>query len=417
MIYLYKILGFILIPYIKLNVWRRIKKGKELKDRYKERFGITTQSNKLTNKVIWIHAASVGEFKSADFLINTLYKKYTLLVTTTTVSAANYASKHYTNKIIHQFAPFDITFWVKKFLNHWKPSLIIWIESDLWPTTLNIIKQRNIKAILVNLRISPQSFNKWKKFPLFYTQTIECFSEIFAQSKIDQNRIQLLTKRNIKFIGNLKFMTPDSTLQKINYFNLKKDEKFITLMIASTHNNEEAQLLPVIKNLLNKYTNLRIIIAPRHPERAKEIMSLSATFELLSHFESEDNSNKQSIIIINSFGILSNYFALSDIVFLGGSLIPAGGHNPIEAAIHKCVILSGSQLFNWQNVYDDMIESQACQKVLSVKELEIKLNNLIANKKKMEIMKTNAYNFAQKQFVDTKVLEQIIKNTINLNTC
>ena len=103
MIYLYKILGFILIPYIKLNVWRRIKKGKELKERYKERFGITTQSNKLTNKVIWIHAASVGEFKSADFLINTLYEKYTLLVTTTTVSAANYASKHYTNKIIHQF--------------------------------------------------------------------------------------------------------------------------------------------------------------------------------------------------------------------------------------------------------------------------------------------------------------------------
>ena len=417
MIYLYKILGFILIPYIKLNVWRRIKKGKELKERYKERFGIATQSNKLTNKVIWIHAASVGEFKSADFLINTLYEKYTLLVTTTTVSAANYASKHYTNKIIHQFAPFDITFWVKKFLNHWKPSLIIWIESDLWPTTLNIIKQQNIKAILVNLRMSPQSFNKWKKFPLLYTQTIECFSEIFAQSKIDQNRIKLLTKRNIKFIGNLKLVTPNITLEKNNHSNLKKDEKFITLMITSTHDNEEAQLLPIIKNLLNEYTNLRVIIAPRHPDRAKEIMSLSTTFKLLSHFESEKNNNKKSIIIINSFGILSNYFTLSDIIFLGGSLISAGGHNPIEPAKHKCVILSGSQIFNWQNVYDDMIESQACQKVLSVKELEIHLNNLINDKKKMEIMKTNAYNFAQKQFVDTKVLEQIINNIINLNTC
>ena len=98
--------------------------------------------------------------------------------------------------------------------------------------------------------MSPQSFNKWKKFPLLYTQTIECFSEIFAQSKIDQNRIKLLTKRNIKFIGNLKLVTPNITLEKNNHSNLKKDEKFITLMITSTHDNEEAQLLPIIKNLL-----------------------------------------------------------------------------------------------------------------------------------------------------------------------
>ena len=414
MINLYKILGFILIPYIKIHIWRRIKKGKELKERYKERFGITTQSNKLTNKVIWIHAASVGEFKSADFLINILYKKYTLLITTTTVSAANYASKHYDNKIIHQFAPFDITIWVKKFLNHWKPSLIIWIESDLWPTTLNLIKQRNIKAILVNLRMSPQSFNKWKKFPLIYTQTVECFSEIFAQSKIDQNRIKFLTKRNIKFIGNLKLITPNITLEKNNHSNLKKDEKFITLMITSTHDNEETQLLPIIKNLLNKFPNLRVIIAPRHPDRAKEIMSLCNTFKLLSNFESEKNNNKKSIIIINSFGILSNYFTLSDIIFLGGSLISAGGHNPIEPAIHKCAILTGPKIFNWQNIYEDMIESKACQKIQSVESLKIHLEILINDKNKIEIMKTNAYNFAQKQFVDTKVLEQTINNKINL---
>ena len=414
MIYLYKILGFILIPFIKINIFRRIKKGKELKERYKERFGIATQSNKLTKKVIWIHAASVGEFKSADFLIKKLYQKYTLLITTTTVSAANYASKHYDNKIIHQFAPLDISFWVKKFLNHWKPSLIIWIESDLWPTTLNIIKQRNINAILVNLRISPQSFNKWKKFPLLYTQTIECFSEIFAQSKIDQNRIKLLTKRNIKFIGNLKLVTPNITLEKNHHSNLKKDEKFITLMITSTHDNEETQLLPIIKNLLNKFANLRVIIAPRHPNRAKEIMLLCNTFKLLSHFESEKDNNKKSIIIINSFGILSNYFTLSDIIFLGGSLISAGGHNPIEPAIHKCAILTGPKIFNWQNIYDDMVESKACQKIQSVESLKIHLENLINDRNKMEIMKTNAYNFAQKQFVDTKVLEQTINNKINL---
>ena len=417
MIYLYQFLGFILIPFIKLNVWRRIKIGKELSNRYQERFGITNKSNKLSKKIIWIHAASVGEFKSADFLINILHEKYTLLITTTTVSAANYACDHYNNKIIHQFAPFDITFWVKKFLNHWKPSFIIWIESDLWPTTLNIIKQKNIRAILVNSRMSPKSFNKWKKFPLFYKQIIECFSEIFAQSKIDQNRIKLLTKKNIKFIGNLKFITTNRTFQKTNFSYLKKDQNFITLMITSTHNNEEAQLLPIIKDLFSKFQNLRIIIAPRHPERAKQIMSLCTSFNLLSHFESKKNNNKKSIIIVDSFGILSNYFNISDIVFLGGSLISAGGHNPIEPAMYNCAILTGPQIFNWQNIYEDMIKSQACKKIQSAKELKIHLNDLMNDKNKINIMKTNAYNFSQKQFVDIKVLEKIIYNEINLAAC
>jgi 3-deoxy-D-manno-octulosonic-acid transferase len=413
MIYLYQILGFILIPYIKFNVLRRIKNGKEIKTRYKERFGITKQSIKPTKKVIWIHAASLGEFKSADCLINSLHEKYSLLITTTTVSAANYASKHYNNKIIHQFAPLDITFWVKKFLDFWKPSLIIWIESDLWPTTLNIIKRRKIKAILVNLRISPKSFNKWKIYPSFYSQSIECFSEIFAQSREDQNRIKLLTKRNIKFIGNLKLVMPN-TLKKITQHNFNLDPNTITIMFSSTHNNEEAQLMPIIKSLLRDFDNLRVIIAPRHPERAEIIMSLCTKSQLLSNFESEKNPTNNSIMIINSFDILSNYFTKSDIVFIGGSLISAGGHNPIEPATHNCAIITGPKIFNWQNIFDDMIGCKACLKIQTIHELKIQVINLLNNKKKIEVLKNNAYNFAQKQFVDTNVLKRIINNHMNL---
>ena len=142
MIVLYKYLGIILIPLIKLNLFFRILKGKEYKNRFSERYGVTN-IKKPKGNVIWIHAASVGEFKSADLLINLLYKNYTILVTTTTISAANFASKHYDNKIIHQFAPLDISFWVEKFLNKWQPKLVIWIESDLWPITMMLLKQKS----------------------------------------------------------------------------------------------------------------------------------------------------------------------------------------------------------------------------------------------------------------------------------
>jgi len=414
MIYFYQMIGFFLIPLIKFNTWRRIRTGKELKNRYKERFGIATQSIKFSKKIIWIHAASIGEFKSVDFLINSFHQKYTLLITTTTVSAAEYAVKYYGEKIIHQFAPLDILFWVNKFLHHWNPSLIIWVESDLWPTTLHVIKKKKINAILINLRMSPISFNRWKKIPFFYDKIINCFSEIYAQSKMDQSRIQLLTKKNIKFVGNLKLLTTNDALLKNNPVHLVKNQNNITLLLASTHSGEEEILLPMIKNLMIEFDHLNVIIAPRHPERANEIISICSSFNLLSHLESSINNNKKSIIIINAFGILENYFTLSDIVFLGGSLIPAGGHNPIEPAKNKCVILSGSEIFNWQNIFEDMDLNDASIKVKNIAELKNQLKNLIIDKNKREIMQNNAFNFAQKQFVDKDVIENIIINKMNL---
>lgn len=408
MIYIYQILGILLIPLIIINIKKRIKIGKEDKLRHKERYGITQIKKEFSKKIIWIHTASVGEFKSADFFIKNYSKKYTILLTTTTVSAAEYAAKKYGNLIIHQFAPLDIVLWVDKFLNFWKPSMVVWIESDLWPTTLNSLKKKNIKSILVNVRMSPKSFKRWNKFPFFYKKLLDSFSEIFAQSKIDQNRIIKLTNREVNFIGNLKFF---STLENRQENNNKNNEtKLITLMFASTHENEEKSILPIIKELLIKNSNLRFIIAPRHPERAYAISKLCESFNLSASLESSSSQNKSNIIIIDSFGILKKYFLVSDIVFLGGSLSDHGGHNPIEPAVCNCVILTGSKIFNWQNIFEDMIKSQACIIIGSTKELKIELNNLINDKEKRKKMKNNAYLFAQKQFIDTKVLNRTINN-------
>ena len=414
MIYIYKLIGILLIPFIKLNVYLRIQKGKESALRYKERFGISKIFKNDNKKIIWIHAASIGEFKSANYFIESLYKKYTILVTTTTLSAANYATANYGKKIIHQFAPLDILLWVNNFLDHWKPSLIVWVESDLWPTTLHTIKEKGINAILINLRMSPTSFSRWKRAPFFYNEIVSCFSEIFAQSEMDQTRVQLLTKNKIKFVGNLKLLTTNDALIEGNLLNLVKNENTIILMIASTHSGEEEILLPMIKNLIIQFDHLRVIIAPRHPDRAKEIISMCSSFNLKSHLESSISDNKKSIIIINAFGILESYFSISDIVFLGGSLIPAGGHNPIEPAKNKCVILTGSKIFNWQNIFEDMSTDKAIIKIKDIAELKIQLKNLIIDKNQREIMQNNAFNFAQKQFVDKNAIQCIITDKMNL---
>ena len=167
MLRIYRLFSLIAIPYILLNTYWRIYKNKEDKKRYKERFG-KTSLKKPINEIIWIHAASVGEFKSTNIIIEAYYEKYSILVTTTTKTAAEYASKHYSEKIIHQYAPFDVKIWINRFLIYWKPILVLWIESDLWPNTLSMIKKNKINSLFLNARISPKSYNRWKRFSKSY---------------------------------------------------------------------------------------------------------------------------------------------------------------------------------------------------------------------------------------------------------
>ncbi len=416
MIIIYKYLGIILIPLIKINLLLRILKGKENKNRFSERYGITSME-RPKGDLIWIHAASVGEFKSAVLLIDTLYKNYTILLTTTTLSAANFAIKNYGHKIIHQFAPLDISMWVEKFLIKWRPKLVIWIESDLWPITTKLLKQKSIKSLLVNVRMSPQSFKKWKKIKFFYKQMTECFSEIFAQSQLDKERITELTNRDIKFIGNLKLASESKKQDEFsskNLINLKKNK---TLMLASTHNDEEFQFLPIIKKLLSQIDGLKIIIAPRHPERSKSILSFYKKSGILSKIIDDRTNVGEDVLIVNTFGNLPNFFNISDIVFLGGSFVSKGGHNPIEPAINNCAIITGPHIYNWKNIYDDMLSNNACIVFNEISELEKNVINLFNDTSKMQKLKERSKKLAQKKFFDSKKLIHSINNHIEATIC
>ena len=170
MLIFYQFIGFLLLPIIKLNIYLRIINKKEDKKRYLERFGFAS-SKRPKGRLVWIHAASIGEFNSTIGLINYLIKKNNILITTSTITAYYYCKQIFQNKVIHQYAPIDHRPWVIKFVKHWSPNLVIWIESDLWPNTIRILSEYKIRSILLNLRISPQSLNRWKLYKKSFTSS------------------------------------------------------------------------------------------------------------------------------------------------------------------------------------------------------------------------------------------------------
>lgn len=406
---LYKIISYLLIPYILINTFYRILKKKEDKYRYKERFGRTNIKKPNEKEVIWIHAASVGEFKSSDFIINNFYKNYCILVTTTTKTASEYALKNYGEKIIHQYLPFDVLLWINKFLDNWQPKLVIWIESDLWPNMIVRLKEKNISSIYLNARISPKSFIKWKYFSSYYKFIIQTFSEIYAQSLNDVNRIQKLSNINIKYLGNLKL-----TKKKISIKSDKISEN-ITIMIGSTHKKEDELIIPQLKLISEKYPLAKFFISPRHPYRSKIIYKLLKSKNLDVGYESSLENKNYRFLIIDSFGKMSEFYHKSDIVFLGGSFTKTGGHNPIEAAVENCAILTGPNVFNWQNLFDDMVEKNSCIMVSNPNKLKIKILELINNRNLIKNFKSNAFNFANNIFFEEEKLINLLKKKLSFN--
>jgi len=406
---IYKFISYFLIPLIYLNIFIRLIKKKEDNNRYKERFGFTNLKKTGEKEVIWIHASSVGEFKSCDLLINHFYTTYNLLITTTTKTASDYAIENYGEKIIHQYAPYDVVPWIDKFLEVWKPRLVIWIESDIWPNTIVRLREKKISAIFLNARISPKSYKKWKIFSSYYKFITKTFFTIYAQSKNDLERIKKLTDVNVNYLGNLKLTKRNAPIPKYQISENKN------IMIASTHQNEENLIIPYLENISKKYPLINFVIAPRHPNRSKTIYDLLKNKNLDVEYHSKLENYNCKYLIIDSFGKMDEFFNKSDIVFLGGSLTKKGGHNPIEAALASCAIISGPHVFNWQNLYDEMMNKNSCLIINEAKELERKIINLIENKSLIEKYKKNALNFSNTVFFKEDKLIKLLNNKLRYN--
>ena len=341
----------------------RATKGKEDKTRTPERYGIASRPRPDGN-LLWIHGASVGESLSVLSLINKLLSanpNLHILVTTGTVTSANLMAKRLPDRAFHQFIPLDYTPWINRFLSNWQPDGIIWIESELWPNTLQAIKAKNIPSVLVNGRMSEKSFKAWQKIPSAIKTLLSTFTVCMTQSEVDQPHFARLGA-NAKMTGNLKYSSDPLPCDPQVLESLQQAVgNRPVILFTSTHVGEEMLAGRITQQVQIQHPNLLTIIAPRHPARggdiALEVRGIGLTLSQRSLGETL-NSDTQ-VYLADTLGELGLFYRLSPIVVMGGSFIPHGGHNPIEPAQLNCAIILGAHMFNFIEITNDMVAAKA----------------------------------------------------------
>lgn len=401
-IFLYKIFAIFLLPvHICLLIIRLYIKKEDI-NRIQERFGIATHQ-RPNGKLIWIHAASIGESKVMLTLMNALNSQNEVyfLLTSGTLSSANILKGYLSKNAIHQFLPIDNPIFIWKFLYHWKPNLAMIIESEIWPCLITQTA-KFCKILLVNGRLSDQSFYKWLRLKPFWRAIIVNFSELLLQSKNDLDKFYKLGSDNAIYCGNLKFSNKKPYVNqeyKNILLNTLREKRII--FAVSTHKADEQVIFKIINQIKQRYHNLYFIIAPRHPERTKEIEVLCIQNNLKFSFKSENlvpNAN-DDIYIYNAFGDIGALYDVADITFVGGSF-DQGGHNPIEPLYFDNAIIFGPDMTNIKEVASMMLNANAAIEISTSQQLLEKLDYLLKHSEILQHYKTNAKKIINQQVLD-----------------
>ncbi len=379
---IYNFLVYIIIILSPLIVIYRIVKKKENPRRFLEKFSLN-KKNRKTGKLIWFHCSSVGELLSVIPLVKEFEKIKSIkqiLVTTSTLSSSKIFGKFKFKKTSHQFYPLDNIHIVSNFLNHWNPSSVFFVESEIWPTMISELNKRKIKIVLINARMSENSFKRWFSIRYFGKNILEKFDYIFPQNKETFLYFKKLGMKKIKFLGNLKFISSNN--DKLNRINKKYFQNKIILCSASTHHNEEEIFANLHIKFKKKIPNLLTIIIPRHIERTNEITQMLDKKKLtfLRHSENKKNYENYDVYVVDSYGESKSFYEISNVVFLGGSLVSKGGQNPLEALRFGCNILHGNYTFNFKDVYKMLEKEKLSLRVKNNKDLEKKALDLLNNK-------------------------------------
>ena len=368
----------------------RLIKGKEDKIRFLERKGRASLS-RPESYLIWFNAASVGEALSILYLIEKLgknNKKIKFLITTTTISSSLILKKMMPRNCIHQFSPIDTFSSTKNFLDHWQPDLVIFVESEFWPRLIFDIKKQNIPLGLINARMEKKTFEKWSKIKMTSKQILDKFDFVYANDHLTAKRLLSLGISKKKLLGVLSSKEQASPLiyNLRQYNKLKKILKNKKIWVAaSTHEGEEEILINAQKKLHGIDKNFFLILIPRHPNRIDGLFEKIKSNSYIIKIRSKEQkiTEKTSIYLADTLGELGLWYKLSKIVFLGGSLVNIGGHNPYEPCRFGSAIITGPYVYNFQKGFDQLNNAGAIKYVRSVRELvesiQILSNNGNAN--------------------------------------
>jgi 3-deoxy-D-manno-octulosonic-acid transferase len=402
------------IPY-SIAILIRIFFKKEHKSKFKEKL-FFNKIERPSGFIFWFHVASLGEFNSilpiVDYYIQK-DEKYKFLITTVTLSSYNELKKKYgkNKRIFHQFLPYDLNLFTNYFLNSWKPDIVSFVDSEIWPNFIFNIKKRNIPIVLLNARITKKTFKRWLFLKKFSKTLFGLFSICIASSKESQEYLSLLQAKKIKYYGNIKFCSASQDDVKIDeeqFQNIKNKKIWCAI---STHNDEEIFCSKVQEILNRSEKNSMCIIIPRHVHRNKGIFSKLSKmgFKLQIKNENDKIDKAAEIVLINYYGAVNTFLRKIKNVFIGKSLvkklIKVGGQNPIEAAKMGCYIFHGPYVYNFAEIYRDLKNKEFSEEINYPEELANKLLRNFGNDKKLvdgeKIKELEIYS------------NSIFKNTIN----
>ena len=383
MYYWYKFITFFFYPFAPVYLYFRKIRKKEDSIRYKEKLA-KINIERGEGFLIWFHVASVGEAMSILPLIDGCIKEKKInriLITSITLSSGKILEKRFNNnpKINHQFLPLDIISLINKFLDHWKPNLSIFIDSEIWPNLILKINEKKIPLLLVNARITKKSFDRWKLVMGFAKKIFGKFDLCIASNNESENFLKILGSKNIKNYGNLKFSNIKNDIKKLdlNFLNKIKNRK--VWCAASTHPSEEIICAEAHLKIKKNYNNILTIIIPRHIDRVKTIKEELSKFNINVLLVTELNNfdDKTDILLVNSYGEALKFYDISKYVFLGKSLVQSlikdSGQNPIEPARLGCKILHGPHVSNFAETYNYLKKLGITEEVNDSNELSLSL--------------------------------------------
>lgn len=339
-------------PVVALYLANRMAHGKEDRDRFSERQGVASQA-RPPGPLIWVHAASNGEAVSMLALIDRLLverPKLSVLITTGTVTSARLlAHRLPADRARHQYVPVDRPAYVRRFLEHWRPDLALWVESELWPNLVSQTDRAGIPLLLLNGRMSQRSFRGWQRVPGLIAPLLACFELCLAQDEIQAERFRRLGAAAAATVGDLKTAAAPLPCDENELARIAARAVNRPLWLAaSTHEGEEEAAAEVHRALKATNPGLLTIIAPRHPVRAEAIAAMlrRAGLSLARRAAGESLEPDTEIYLADTLGELGLFYRLAGIAFIGGSLTPTGGHNPLEAALLDCAIIHGPDMSN-----------------------------------------------------------------------
>jgi len=341
-------------PFAPILLARRLKRGKEHPERMVERYG-EAKIPRPAGPLLWLHGASIGEILAVVPLIRRVQEQdVSVLLTSGTVTSAEVARARMPDGVLHQFVPLDAPHFVKRFLAHWRPDVGLFIESDLWPNLITEAANRSIPLIIVNGRMSEKSFNRWSTFPKTIAALLQQFDLCLAQSATDASRLSDLGAPRITTTGNLKLDAPVPPIDQKKLDALKAAIRQRPVLAAvSTHPGEDEIIIDVHRRLRRSFPGLLTIIAPRHPERGGSIAQMAKGAGLLTFQRTQRAVPERAteLFVADTLGELGLIYRLAPVVFVGGSLVPHGGQNPIEPVKQGAVVLHGPHVWNFADIY------------------------------------------------------------------